>query len=253
MSEPINSHDNSNLSVGNIDSIRKCAMEAITLCQRLIINHEKNDNFENVEITEQIIKSNFKILASIANSIEFCKLDDYKPKVFNLSQYLSDFVYTCRSVLRGKGIDINCECDRDIFVNADPDRLLACLLSLMVNSVQHVDDDEGEIKIKATKLMDSVSITIIDDGYGMDSSELSKVIDYNRNRGGLAIVNKFCHVIGSTLITDTAPDGGFTASFRLPLAECSCLSSSQPLFPITTFSPFNIYLSKISDAILQFC
>lgn len=252
MSGPINTLDFSNLSMEDINSIRKSSMEAITLCQRLIINYEKSDKYENVEITEQIIKSNFRILAAIANATEYCMLDDYKPKEFNLSQYLSDFVYTCRSVLRGTGIEISYECDRSIFVSADPNRLLACLLSLIVNSAQHVDHDEGEIKLKVGKLIDSVSLTIIDNGYGMESSKLPEMMDYSRNKGGLAVVNKFCKIVGSQLITNTTPDGGFAVSFKLPLTRCDGLASSQPMFPISTFSPFNIYLSKISEAVLQF-
>ncbi len=252
MSEPNRIINLSNLSDDDIYFIRKNAMESVILCQKLIINYEKSERYDNVEIVEQIIKDNFRVLAAIANASEYSMLDNYLPKEFSLKQFFDDFVNICSSALRGTGISITCDCSPEIVVYADPDRLLACLLALVVNSAQNVDKDIGEIRLKASKLMDSVSIAIIDNGYGMDSNLIPKLLDYNTNKGGLAVVGKFCKIVGSQLITDTIPDGGFMASFRLPTVKNNGFSSSKPMFPITTFSPFNIYLSKISEAVIQF-
>lgn len=250
MSEP------QNLDYTDIKSIRRNAMEAISLCQKLIINYEKTESYENIETANEIIKNSFKILAATEDAQEYAKLDEYVPQIFNLSRFLEDVVSTCRSVLRRTRIDISYDCDKDICINADPERLLACLLALITNSAQHIDNymGEGEIRVKATRLTDSVSISVIDNGYGMDRSELDDFLDYSKNKGGLAVVKKFCDIAGTTFLTDTSPDDGFMASFRLPLARSSDAEfrSSQPIVPISTFSPYNIYLSQISDAVVQF-
>lgn len=245
-----------NLAYTDIKEIRKNAMETITLCQKLIINYEESESLENLETANQIIKGCFKILAATQDAHEYSKLDGYSPQKLDLYQFLEDFVNTCRSVLRRTAIGISFDCEKNLYVNADPERLLSCLLALVTNSAQHTDNymGEGEIKIKATRLTDSVSLSVIDNGFGMESSELEGYLDYRKSRGGLAVVKKFCKVVGSAFITDTSPDCGFVASFRLPLSETNGaeMRSSQPLVPISTFSPYNIYLSKIYDAVVQF-
>ncbi len=250
MSEP------QNLAYTDIKSIRRNAMEAISLSQKLIINYEKTESYENIDTANEIIKSSFKILAATEDAQEFAKLDEYVPRIFNLSRFLEDFVSTCRSVLRRTRIVISCDCDKDICINADPERLLACLLALITNSAQHIDNymGEGEIRLIVARIPDLVSISVIDNGYGMDGAELDDFLDYSKNKGGLAVVRKFCDVAGTTLMTSTSPDDGFVASFRLPLADVrdAELRSSQPIVPISTFSPYNIYLSQISDAVVQF-
>ncbi len=243
----------------DIKTIRKNAMEAINLCQKLIITYENDgsgENDENMETANQIIQRNYRILAATADALEYDKLNEYIPQKIDLSQFLNDVVCNCQSVLRRTWVAFSCDCEENLCISADPDRLLACLLALITNSAQNMDSElgEGEIKLKATRLTDSVSLSVIDNGYGMESSELEGFLDYNKNKGGLAVVKKFCDVIGSPLITDTSPDGGFMASFRLPLAGNSGMEmrSSQPITPVSTFSPYNIYLSKIYNAIAQF-
>ena len=249
MSEP------QNLAYTDIKSIRRNAMDAISLCQKLIISYEKTESHENIDTANEIIKSSFKILAATEDAQEYAKLDEYAPQTFNLSQFLDDLVNTCRSVLRRTSIAISCDCEEGICINADPERLLACLLALITNSAQHVDNfmGEGEIRIKATRINDQVSISVMDNGYGMERSELDDLLDYSKNKGGLAVVKKFCDVVGTTFLTDTSPDDGFMASFRLPFVKGGAeFKSSQPIVPISTFSPYNIYLSQISDAVVQF-
>ncbi len=251
MSKQFDSTDISGLDRKDIMSIKRYAMEAITFCQRLINNYEDDERYENIEIVNRVIKCNFRILSDIADALEYSALDHYKPIDFNLSEYLDDFVANCRSVLRAVGLSISSECESKICIYADPERLLACLLSLVVNSACNVDAENGEIKIKVTRLIDSASITVIDNGYGMDGSNISELMDYNYSKGGLAVVSKFCKVAGTQLITDTTPDGGFMASIRLPLSNSAPLGTRGHMFPISTFSPFNVYLSKISDSIIQ--
>lgn len=243
----------------DIKTIRKNAMEAINLCQKLIIAYENDgsgENDDNMETANQIIQRNYRVLAATADAVEYNKLDEYVPQKFYLDQFLKDVVDRCQSVLRRTWVTFSYECEENLCVSADPDRLLACLLALITNSVQNMYSEigDGEVKLKATRLTDSVSITLIDNGYGMESSALENYLDYDKNKGGLAVVKKFCDVIDSPLITDTSPDGGFMASFRLPLTEMDSMEmrSPEPITPMSTFSPYNIYLSKIYDAIAQF-
>ena len=74
MSEP------QNLAYTDIKSIRRNAMDAISLCQKLIISYEKTESYENIDTANEIIKSSFKILAATEDAQEYAKLDEYAPQ-----------------------------------------------------------------------------------------------------------------------------------------------------------------------------
>lgn len=241
----------SDLSYNELLDISNLMMRSIEVARRMEKSLEANEDYKNYHHVQDIIKCCMRTLGCIINSLEIAQLDKYQPKSINLAEYLEDLVAEFRARMRGLRINISFECENDIFVDVDADRLTACLANLIVNSLQNNDvhEDCSEIKITAKKLSDSVSLTVSDNGYGMDSGDLSAILDSDEHKGGLAVVKKFCLKVGTQIITDTNINSGFMISFRLPLSVTDELSFDRrrKLVKTDDYSAINLLMTKLRE------
>lgn len=246
----------SDVSFDELQDIKKSMIDSMGMAQRIYIDLENNGDMDNANLMRDITACCFRVLGSIRNSEELAKLDKYEAVKVNMSEFLEELTAACNMRLRRLNIKLGFECDEDIFVSVDADRLTACMMNLIINSIQNDDsyDPSRDIKIKVKKLGESVSVTVSDDGYGMDNEKLRKILDDDDHKGGLAVVKKFCEKAGTQIIADTSVDGGLIISFRLPLAEDNDLAfhSKRLIVQTGTFSTVNVLLTKVKDAVVIF-
>jgi len=230
-------------------TIRSGLMEIASCAERLELALEDANVYEEMGTTARIVSSCYKILSAVINIEEMAKLDDYRAVPFCLSDLVEDVVSVCRSTLRRKGIEIVSEIDRDVCVEADPDRFTSCLMNLIVNALRNVDQDEGVVKVRISRLNGSASVTVSDNGYGADIDEIMEYMNDENSSSGLAVVGKFCREAGTNIIVDDNADGGLIFSFRLPLAtrDEETLNSRKSFIQNKSFSPIRVYLAKIDD------
>ena len=229
--------------------IRSNLMEIASCAQRLELALEDADVYEEMGTVNRILDSCYKVLSAVINSEEMAKLDDYTPAVFCVSDLVDDMLSICNAKLRRSDIEIISEVEKDVFVEADADRLTACLMNLIVNAINNVDQDEGEVKVKVSKLNGSAAVTVADNGYGADLDELEEYLTDDEGKTGLSVVGKFCRAANTNLIVDDGAEGGLIFSFRLPLAKDAdvSLKSRKSFIPDNSFSPVRVYLAKVED------
>ncbi|MCD8006220.1 MAG: HAMP domain-containing histidine kinase [Oscillospiraceae bacterium] len=229
--------------------IRSNLMEVVSCAERLELALEDADVYEEMGTVRTIVDSCYKVLSAVINAEEMAKLDEYKPSVFCLSDLVLDMVNVCRSKLRKTDITINTEVEDLVYVEADADRLTSCLMNLIVNAINNVDRDSGEINIKISKLSGSASIVVSDNGYGADPEEIEECLSDEESNTGLAVVGKFCREADTNIVVDEAVDGGMLFSFRLPLAKPGevTFKSRKSFITHESFSPVRVYLAKVKD------
>jgi two-component system OmpR family sensor kinase len=126
---------------------------------------------------------------------------------------------------------VSVEAEPDLYVLADPDRLLQVLTNLVVNAVQHTDH-AGHIVIASEQRDGYVMMRVSDDGHGIPQDELPRVFErFYRGRTakanaaggsglGLAIAASIVKAMNGTITAHpTSGRGGATFTVSLPAAD----------------------------------
>jgi signal transduction histidine kinase len=110
-------------------------------------------------------------------------------------------------------------------IDVDPGQVEQALLNLIVNAIQSVGQD-GKVVLSAKLSSDrnSVEIGVIDDGPGIDGSEMQRIFDpffSTKDNGtglGLSVVHRIAEDHGARIFVSSRPGGGTTFTLRFPCA-----------------------------------
>ncbi len=146
-------------------------------------------------------------------------------EVIDLTDAIGGAVHDLRDPLRGKHIDLKVPASLP-FVRADPKLLHQVLINLLANAAEHGRVD-GTITVEGRREADGITLTIRDDGPGIDPTLGNRVFDLfvsgtgsDRAGGsglGLAIVKGFADAMDVGVSATNHPDGG--AAFELKFRE----------------------------------
>jgi len=116
--------------------------------------------------------------------------------------------------------------EQNVFVYADPEQLVQVFNNLIKNALQAIPEErEGEISIRLTEEAKEVTITVSDNGAGIDAEIQDKLFIPNfttKSTGmglGLAIAKNIIEISGGSITFSTAIDEGTTFTVRLPKSE----------------------------------
>jgi two-component system sensor histidine kinase BaeS len=137
--------------------------------------------------------------------------------------------FTPRFESRNINVSLNITSDLPV-IEADKKALNQILVNLIDNSVNY-SPDNGKIIIFAGKKNSFVEISVIDDGIGIDESDLQHIFERfyradksrSRNTGGtgigLAIVRELVKLQGGEISVISKSGEGSTFTFRLPVSR----------------------------------
>jgi len=116
--------------------------------------------------------------------------------------------------------------EQNVFVYADPEQLVQVFNNLIKNALQAIPEErEGEISIRLTEEAKEVTITVSDNGAGIDAEIQDKLFIPNfttKSTGmglGLAIAKNIIEISGGSITFSTAINEGTTFTVRLPKSE----------------------------------
>ena len=116
--------------------------------------------------------------------------------------------------------------EQNVFVYADPEQLVQVFNNLIKNALQAIPEErEGEISIRLTEEAKEVTITVSDNGAGIDAEIQDKLFIPNfttKTTGmglGLAIAKNIIEISGGSITFSTAIEEGTTFTVRLPKSE----------------------------------
>ena len=220
-----------------LKSITENMYEAIALSHQFYLKLENAELYDEIKILRHQMSCCFKVLGAVANANEMNKYESgLNEKVFDVTSLIRDIVDNCRSKLRSHCISLEFSDCEPMMVLCDPDRFTACLLNIIVNSLQNID--------RVKQRGEYINVTVTDNGYGVAHGE--DISNY-RSDSGLAVINRFCESVGTTPIFETGENSGFSVSLRLPMATDGGMdiASCRAGLDLGTFSPVNIYLAKV--------
>ena len=164
-------------------------------------------------------------------------------QVLDLSELVRTTMDHMRLLAEEKGLPLNCECEREIYVYADPMRIKQVLVNLIDNAIKYTQPGEdfresslqgsacGRVDIAVFASDSRACLKIADQGFGIAPEVLPHIFDrfyradFARSRDaggvglGLAIVKAIVTAHdGSVSITSTL-DQGSTVLVQLPLVK----------------------------------
>ncbi|MGB5900671.1 MAG: ATP-binding protein [Geitlerinemataceae cyanobacterium] len=143
-----------------------------------------------------------------------------------LSSILQNFERLNRIYFNQNSVEFLFECDGNVLIDADENKLLRVFQNLVGNAVDAFRSRGGQIKIGATQEETEVKILIGDNGPGIPESIRERLFEpfvtYGRPGGtglGTAIAKSIIEVHKGTISFDSSSHGGTTFYISLPLCD----------------------------------
>ncbi len=159
----------------------------------------KEKDMEDIKIGKEILEKNYiKLKEYVLSMIDYSKDREIFVEEVNLHSLLDDVILYFESILKEKNIKLIKEFDESLkMVKVDRHRIERMVSNLIQNSIDAVEENKGEIRIKTKSLENVFQIVVQDNGCGIPEKNLNKIFDIffttkgARGTGfGLTIVQK---------------------------------------------------------------
>jgi signal transduction histidine kinase len=156
-----------------------------------------------------------------------------------LKELMDIVVESLEVLIEAKQLHILIECDEELLVFGDYDRLTQIMINLIKNSIQFTE--YGSIRLNGTETATATIIEISDTGRGMTKEELSFIwerfykADPSRAKSssetglGLSIVKQLVESHDGTIVVESTPGIGTRFVIALPKAAHPELQQSEPI------------------------
>jgi PAS domain S-box-containing protein len=211
------------------------------------IRHEIGNPLNSIKVTMSVLKENIdrypkkKVLEYIDAVLEVTERLEYllkSLKSFNMYEdvelqdvgivsLMENFLLLSRHDIEKRGIQIDAHFPpTDLRVRVDPRALQQCLLNLLTNAVDSLEDRKApRITIDVSAAASRVSIRVDDNGCGIPERKIGELFmpfATTKEKGsglGLVIVKKLLARMHSTIEVESAEGEGTSVEISLPLLE----------------------------------
>jgi len=194
---------------------------------------------------DQINRSTQFLLALIGDLLDLSRFEEgrmrLEPEEVDLGLLVSDSVEPVSVMAEAKGIRMSIVVPtRKTPVRLDPLRVRQVLWNVVHNAVKFTPKG-GEIRVEAEADDRGISVSIADNGVGIDAKDLPLIFERFRqidgsatraHRGmgiGLALAKALVELHGGTIQADSQPGRGTTFRIRLPRIASSAAAPPEPL------------------------
>lgn len=156
------------------------------------LKDELPEDNEYAPLFVDIISRNSERIDSIISEM----LNTSKPNALNKEKFhLGDVIEESiqlindRLTLKGMNIDVSTENLKNCEVTLDKEKLTIALCNIMVNAIEAMKEDEGNLQIQASNIKQGVMIEVIDNGHGISENHLSRMFNpfYTNKKGGVGL------------------------------------------------------------------
>jgi nitrogen fixation/metabolism regulation signal transduction histidine kinase len=214
------------------------------------IAHEIRNPLNYINLTLDHLRSSFAP-ADESKRETFVRLaDQLKAEVARINRHITDFLkYSRPSKLELQPVDVRVEAEDSLRiveaqaeergikmtieqagelppVMADREALRSVLTNLVINAVEAIDGEGGNVSIKLSEAdANSVKVEVVDSGCGISGQDISKVFEpyfSTKETGtglGLAIVKKAVDDHCGTISVSSSEGSGTTFTIILPASE----------------------------------
>ena len=188
---------------------------------------------DQAKAIEKVLKNGKHLLELINDILDFSKIEAGRTPINidsgEISEIISNVMVTVEPMVTAKGVKLVQEVEPELpILNTDILKVKQILLNLLSNAAKFTD--QGTISISAKKHGDMISISVKDDGIGIEAINLDRVfeefsqIDSSSSRKykgtglGLPIAKNYARLLGGNLTVQSEFGKGSTFILVLPPA-----------------------------------
>lgn len=236
----------------------------INLASSLYASCEKTEMYDEIAKLNAQIGNCYLMLKQLMNISEITRFgeDDLNPKLVDIAKLTEDIANTCNTLIRGTSKKIIFEStDEETITLIDDERFVVALMNVISNALAY-SAKNATVQISVRRIKDVISITVTDNGYGIDNDILEKVFmpffsvsqekAISDNLGlGLFIAKNFTENSGGNIILSSKLNEGTSVSMRFPVKTCNSsdlyLESKTAEYVTNRYSPIYLALSDVCD------
>jgi signal transduction histidine kinase/CheY-like chemotaxis protein/HAMP domain-containing protein len=186
---------------------------------------------DQAKALEKVLKNGKHLLDLINDILDFSKIEAGRTPINlttdEVANVISSAMVTVEPMVTGKDVKLVQEVEPDLpLLNTDTLKIKQILLNLLSNAAKFTE--QGAITVVAKKQNDMVSISVKDDGIGIEAKNLDSVfeefqqIDSSNSRKykgtglGLAIAKNYARLLGGNLTVHSEVGKGSTFTLVIP-------------------------------------
>ncbi|HEX2867848.1 MAG TPA: PAS domain-containing sensor histidine kinase [Ignavibacteriales bacterium] len=183
------------------------------------------------EFAGSIFKSASGVYKLIENLLEWSRLQlgriDFQPQAFDFNELAREILQLYQANADKKKIVLEEEIEPHIRVFADKHMTETIMRNLISNAIKFTGQS-GKVSLQVLRENENVMISVIDNGSGMDSLQISKLFSLSEHKTtlgteqekgtglGLLICKEFVEKNGGTILVESQPGKGSCFTFSLP-------------------------------------
>ncbi len=180
---------------------------------------ERNSGF-----AQRIIAETLRLETLVNELLSYAKSDRESMVKLNLTEIVSHAAALLRLEAEQAAIRIICDCQDNIVIDGNRDRLVQLLLNVVKNSLQAMPDG-GTVRITAETDGRQAIVKVSDSGHGISEEEMSRIFEpffTTRARGtglGLALCRKIVEEHGGKITVQSIVGEGTSISIAFPIRK----------------------------------
>ncbi|MEM9102888.1 MAG: ATP-binding protein [Pseudomonadota bacterium] len=179
-----------------------------------------------------IISRNLSRVAALIKSFKMVAVDQssQERRIFVLCDYLEDIVLTLKPKLKAYRHELIIKCPNNITIDSFPSAFYQIFSNLIMNSLSHGFEtiEKGKMEIHVMDKEDTIEMTYIDNGVGMNEHTLKEVFNpfftTSRHRGGSGlgmhiVYNLVSQILKGDITCESALNEGVKVKITFPLSH----------------------------------
>ena len=142
----------------------------------------------------------------ISNLVNIARQRESEKTWVSLNSLCDELILLYSKVAENKGISLSVSMEGNLRIVADEQELRQIFINLINNSFKAMDG--GKVTITGSRGAGGVTVTVADDGCGMDAKKLAAVMRGERGGLGLSIVRRLTERNGGTFRMESSPGEG---------------------------------------------
>jgi two-component system NtrC family sensor kinase len=223
-------------AIAGLSHCIKNILAAMEVSSSLMERGLESQDLDNISRVWQIFRrSSQRISQLVLNMLAYSKERKPEFQPCSINDICREVADLCHDQIEAKRGTFHLDLDARLpWIHADPQGVHRCLLNLLTNAVDAVEEDRGEVRLVTRTAGESILISIEDNGVGIASEARHQIFEVfystkgNRGTGlGLAVTKKIVEEHGGRIAVDSAPGTGSRFTIRLPLPDTTSAQSPR--------------------------